>query len=875
MRLAFAALGLPALALAAQTPFTTTSRTIVNVLNDDPDYSALIILLQTAQLIPTLNRLSNATLFAPTNDAVNRHAIQNPIWRAALHAPHSHLTDNVHFHLRQQLFYHILNFSLPDIPTHSSLRVLDTLHFPRESPPKSPPPSSPWLPVPGGTLGGAPQRLRIAAREDHTYVGVDALGKGGVELVKPRQDAANGFVYGVADMLVPPPDLAHVVSQQPSLSYFRKITNPNITNALNTTSKMTLFLPVDPAWDALNPYERLYLESDFATDDLIRILNMHAVVEKDVRWSDSLNLSTTLTTLDGSVLDVQASDGKTKISSADLIQPDIYASNGVLHLVSDLLVQPGALLLTPEKYLLGLNCTKFVSLLRSSGLRSLINDTETKMTILAPRDDVLSAVNNSDLPEEGSVALKKLLQYHFIPGKWTPNKLDNGTLIETMLEEEGLAGGRQVVTVDVSTDDKKKTTTTSIHFGGAGVIGDYVEVNNTVIYFISRPLTTPTDSLETALPHLDLSSFIAAVFSASQADTLKKTPRTTLIIPRNSAFKRLGLLVSTHLLSSSVPQDLENVVLHHAIRDVEYTSALTNGSQHTFGTLEGSDLQFDRLKNGSLFISASGGWSHMKSEVFPRDLLTQTGVIHELSDVLIPRSVQLTVGKLVKAAKGSTMSTLVVKAGFEWILNGTAPPEGSPWADKDISGPSWTLLCPTDDAFKKYDLDALYANPYALQAIIAQHLIPMAGGKTTAAGGDRTLNNNQPLPLIDSATYSTLHSASSVYGDIIVRQRDEDNDIVIGIKGARGTDGTTDWARVLSWGRSTTGGGTGGVVQIDRLLIPYRPSWWIEYGPPSSFGAFGVVMICAFFYGVRIMWQRDTMEATYEPVGGFGRDDDS
>jgi solute carrier family 25 (mitochondrial carnitine/acylcarnitine transporter), member 20/29 len=48
-------------------------------------------------------------------------------------------------------------------------------------------------------------------------------------------------------------------------------------------------MPVDSAWKTLDPLERLYLESEFATDDLLRILDMHAVVEKSVRWSDTLD----------------------------------------------------------------------------------------------------------------------------------------------------------------------------------------------------------------------------------------------------------------------------------------------------------------------------------------------------------------------------------------------------------------------------------------------------------------------------------------------------------------------------------------------------------------------------------------------------------
>lgn len=407
-----------------------------------------------------------------------------------------------------------------------------------------------------------------------------------------------------------------------------------------------------------------------------------------------------------------------------------------------------------------------------------------------------------------------------------------------------------------------------------------VEINNTIVYFISRPLTPPSDVLQTVLPKLDLSSFLAAIFSTTLADKLRVAPRTTLLIPHNAAFKRLGLLVSAHLLSASSKSDLENVILHHAINGVEYAQSLQNGSQRTFPTLEGSDIKLERPEkvNSSVLVTASGGWAGMKSLLHPQNTLTRTGVVHELSDLMIPRSVDLTVGKLVKAAKGSTMASMVVKVGMDWVLNGTSPPEGSPWAEKGLNGAGWTLLCPTDDAFKKFNLTKLFEDLDSLTAIVSQHLIPTP----TPISKDGlevldVLNNNRPLQLDNSATYSTLLSPSSAYGDIIFRPADDPKSggYVVGINGARGTDGSADSARVLAWGRSTTGGGTGGVIQIDQLLAPYHPPWWIAWGGPAVVGVVGLIAICAFFYGVRLVWRRDTTEATYEPVGGFGQDDEA
>lgn len=80
---------------------------------------------------------------------------------------------------------------------------------------------------------------------------------------------------------------ATVITTHPSLSYLKNVLTTDIITFFNTTANMTLFLPVDTAWEALPPYERLYLESKYATDDLTRIVNMHAVLSKSVKYSES------------------------------------------------------------------------------------------------------------------------------------------------------------------------------------------------------------------------------------------------------------------------------------------------------------------------------------------------------------------------------------------------------------------------------------------------------------------------------------------------------------------------------------------------------------------------------------------------------------
>ena len=179
-----------------------------------------------------------------------------------------------------------------------------------------------------------------------------------------------------------------------------------------------------------------------------------------------------VTTRYGSTLDITVSAEGTTISGAKLIHPDIYASNGVLHLVSSLLVPPGALQLTPEKYLLALKCTTFVSLLHSVHLEHLIDNTDNQYTILAPSDDVLSLFAHG-LPASGSPDLKRALQYHFLPGLWKPNKLGSEMLLETELHELGLDDGRQVIHVNVHDGEESDAKARQITFGGAAIIGEH------------------------------------------------------------------------------------------------------------------------------------------------------------------------------------------------------------------------------------------------------------------------------------------------------------------------------------------------------------------------------------------------------------------
>jgi len=69
------------------------------------------------------------------------------------------------------------------------------------------------------------------------------------------------------------------------------------------------------------------------------------------------------------------------------------------------------------------------------------------------------------------------------------------------------------------------------------------------------------------------------------------------------------------------------------------------------------------------------------------------------------------------------MSSMMVKAGFDWVLNAATPPEGSPWEQMGLDGKWWTLLCPPDDALKHVNVTELLKDTERLKKIVGQHLI--------------------------------------------------------------------------------------------------------------------------------------------------------
>lgn len=566
-----------------------------------------------------------------------------------------------------------------------------------------------------------------------------------------------------------------------------------------------------------------------------------------------------LTTILGGPLsffyNASAQDARLQVGGNDIVEEDILTENGVVHIVDSLLLpNPSALNLNVEKTLLALNASRFVTMMRKAGLESYLlqggsdepDDTDDapeaqsgNWTFIVPSDETLKdwLAQNPELNRwwhemEGSsdevssltttmmttkpakAALRDLLKYHIIPDAVMPNNLTDGGLVATELRNWRLKEGRQRIVTTVSEpqgrshDDRKGNG--DVAFGDANVIADPVIVNGNnsqaVIYLASKLLTPPDNPIQTAVgASLGLSTFVAAVFSAELDKPIKKAPGVTYLIPNNDAFAALGLVMPYLLLSNEQSRDeLRKVVEYHSIDEIVYISDFASGKRR-YPTLEGSSIWAGRDKNGTIEVRRQ---SHVNEQgklnagrpakVRAKDLLTSTGVLHEIDQVELPADLSLTSGKLLKGAKCDTFRELVIKAGYGFILNGTAPePEtdeigatfksGKKKRDKkhkrrhrlfEDYRQSYILLAPTDQAFARINVTYYLSNPDALQKLVQLHILPSPAVEDEEnvrladmqGNGDR---NRLPLGVRDALSLPSLLDksvgGSSSYGKIAFR----------------------------------------------------------------------------------------------------------
>jgi transforming growth factor-beta-induced protein len=199
----------------------------------------------------------------------------------------------------------------------------------------------------------------------------------------------------------------------------------NLTGPLQGAGPFTVFAPRNEAFDALGAeVVQALLESE-NLDLLTSVLGYHVVPGVAAR-STSLTNGQTVTTLQGQTLSIGVSGSTVTVNGATVIAADIEATNGIIHLIDEVLV--------PEVDIVDVAVLNgfptLVDLVRTAGLEATLRSDNggAGFTVFAPTEAAFAAL--SAVPS--GQALVDVLTYHVVPATVPSSALSNGQVVTTV-----------------------------------------------------------------------------------------------------------------------------------------------------------------------------------------------------------------------------------------------------------------------------------------------------------------------------------------------------------------------------------------------------------------------------------------------------------
>jgi transforming growth factor-beta-induced protein len=579
-----------------------------------------------------------------------------------------------------------------------------------------------------------------------------------------------------------------------------------LTDTLSTGGPFTVLAPTDEAFAAALDALGVSAEDALANTELLATVLQYHILPNRI-LSSTLSFGTTQQTLlEGQSLRFVGRGRQVQINGeVNIIDDNISASNGVIHVVDAVLLPSGLEAAAPEAEAeaeaeptpavgvaaarLPLSATlandedsRFSTLLLALVRAGLMDDinTATDVTILAPTNEAFAAaletlgLTQDELFADSDV-LSQILLFHVLTERTRASDLYIGGTFTTLQGEdvtfanEGgfLTANGVVVGPDIGIIARN---------GVIHVIEGDILLPPSLAEALQPAATEETDATPEATPVAGVAAtrpglletlandadgrfttLVAAIEAAGLADSLSDG-EFTILAPTNDAIaaavETLGLTPEALLAD---PDQLSQILLFHIIPQRTRASDLYIGG--TFTTLQGEDVTF---ANEGGFLTANG-------VVVGPDIgiIADNGVAHVIEDgILLPPSLAAALQPAdttepeapptagVAATRPGLLETLANDADGRFTTL-VAAIEAAGLADS-LSDGEFTILAPTNDAIAAavetlgLTPEALLADPDQLSQILLFHIIPqrtrasdlyIGGTFTTLQGEDVTFAN--------------------------------------------------------------------------------------------------------------------------------------
>lgn len=292
-----------------------TLSTITDLINTGSKFTLLKAALVRAGLDGALSQPGTYTVFAPTDDAFKAFGYVDA---AAINAAPVDLLKSV-------LQYHVLGTRLESASVPTALNTAQQTLLPT----------------------GVVYISKVLSGTSTTST---KLSINGARVVQADGQASNGVVYAIDRVLLPPlfgnvvATVQNIPLLLPSVSFKllqAAVTKAGVSTALTGTGPITVFAPTDAAFMAVGYDSTTIAKASAAT--LANVLSYHVLNSRT--YTPLITAGSSLTTLQGGTITAGASTTALTVTgqgngttAANIIGPDVTATNGVVHIIDRLLL---------------------------------------------------------------------------------------------------------------------------------------------------------------------------------------------------------------------------------------------------------------------------------------------------------------------------------------------------------------------------------------------------------------------------------------------------------------------------------------------------------------------------------------------------------
>jgi transforming growth factor-beta-induced protein len=399
-------------------------------------------------------------------------------------------------------------------------------------------------------------------------------------------------------------------------------------------STTAVFAPTNHAFAALPPGTVSYLTNPQNVDVLNEVLTYHVLGVGGLTAHELAALDS-VATLQGGDVHLRLRwywswhhwcwFSRLFVNQALVTLADVPASNGVVHLINQVLIPPG--FSVPDD-LVDLAASEGLSTLvtavQAAGLEDALRDRNVQFTVLAPTNEAFAALGPDVLAYllRNTGDLATILTYHVLAVAAVPAADILTGSVTTVATLQG-----ESVTFSVEGGDTVKVN------GDVTVVTPDNFADNGVAHVIDTVLLPPSFSLPPTITGAvvadddRLSTLEIAVVAAGLADALASPGPFTVFAPTDGAFATVDADTLDALLADPTG-DLAAILKYHVVEGYWTAADIVAHAPLHLKTLQGAIMSIEVI-DGAVVIDG-------ETTVIDTDNILLNGVVHYIDQVLIP-----------------------------------------------------------------------------------------------------------------------------------------------------------------------------------------------------------------------------------------------